>query len=509
MRARFRLVAASLFCVLAVLAPARTFTVAVYNVENLLDVDGVSLFEDYQPGNYTPRHLARKLENISKVLQQYNGGDGPDIVLLNEIEADQTPDSAVEDIDAFLRTIGRTKARTLLTGKDRLTPELAGVPAHVWLIKQLHDDRLSPYRVAVGRWRPDPAGNVVAQTNVVLSRFPIVNQRTHETDGARGILEVQLEVDGHVLYVFNNHWKSGASDPNTEPVRIGNARVLRERIDQILAADPQADIILGGDFNSQYNQRQRYPQMPLTAINDVLRSQGDEIALQQPDGADLYNLWFELPHERRGSDIFRDEWGTLIQILVTRGLYDFNGIQYLDNTFGVGAFPGLNADEQSRRPARWQSAGDGAGFSDHFPVSAMFRTVEDGRRDEWVAPSNPSRTVDGPARAVAAPLPIESAVDVARLPPDSEFRTAANSGKVFRVSGQVISTTPFKLAVDGSTGGEIVLWIRDPAVRNPFFARHAAGDRLTVTGELSQYRGAWQIVVPENAVPRDSVSKQP
>lgn len=502
MRVRSRLVSCIAFCALALVASARTFTVAVYNVENLFDADGVSLFEDYAADRYGPRHLARKLENISKVLQRFNGGDGPDIVLLCEIEADQTPETTVADIDAFLKAHARTKARTLLTAKDRLTPELAGLPAHVWLLKQLRDDRLSPYRCAVGRWREDPTGHVVAQTNVVLTRFPILEQRTHDTEGARGILEVVLEVEGHRLHMFNNHWKSGASDPATEPVRLANAQVLRDRLDELLRADPNVDVIVGGDLNSQYNQKQRYPQMPRTAVNDVLRSQGDELALLHPGGADLYNLWFELPNDRRGSDVYRDEWGTLIQMLVTRGLYDFNGIQYLDNTFAVGAFPGLNADEQSRRPVRWQFADGGAGFSDHFPIFAMFRTVEDGRRDEWSMPTNPSRTATGPAAAVPAPLPLESAVDVAALPREREFRTAENSGKLFRVSGKVSSLNPFKLAVVGSTGGEIVLWVRDPARRESFFGRHKVGDAVSVAGELSQYRGEWQIVIPDSAVPR-------
>jgi hypothetical protein len=483
------------------MAPARVFTVAVYNVENLFDVDGVSLFDEYKPEAYGPQHLARKLENISRVLQRFNGGDGPDIAILCEIEADQTPESGADDVDAFLKKTARTKAKTLLTAKDRLTPELAGLPAHVWLLKQLRDDRLSPYRAAVGRWRPDPTGHTVAQTTVVLTRFPIVEQRTHDTDGARGILEVVLDVDGHRLHVFDNHWKSGAGDPATEPIRIGNAGVLRARLDEILRADPNADVILGGDFNSQYNQKQRYPQMPRTAMNDVLRSQGDELALQMPGGPDLYNLWFELPNDRRGSDVYRDEWGTLMQLLVTRGLYDFNGIQYLDNTFGVGAFPGLNADETSRRPIRWQFAEGGSGFSDHFPVFAMFRTVEDGRRDEWSVPTNPSRTATGPAEAVPAPLPLESAVVVASMPRDVEFRAAANTGKLFRVAGVVSSVKPFRLAVEGSTGGEITLWVRDPAVRTPFFSRHKVGDRLEVVGELGQYRGEWQIVIPDRAVP--------
>ena len=124
----------------------------------------------------------------------------------------------------------------------------------------------------------------------VLTRLPVRRHRSHPTLNARAILEVEAEVDGAPLFLFANHWKSGASDPETEPVRIANARTLRTRVDEILAADPNADIIIGGDLNSQYNQRQRYPRMKETGINDVLGSQGNELAVRQP-GRPLYNLW--------------------------------------------------------------------------------------------------------------------------------------------------------------------------------------------------------------------------
>ena len=83
-------------------AHARTFQVVAYNVENLFDIDGVSAFDDYKPPNYGPRELSRKLEGISKVLQRFNEGAGPEIILFSEIEADRTPQSTVADLDAFL-----------------------------------------------------------------------------------------------------------------------------------------------------------------------------------------------------------------------------------------------------------------------------------------------------------------------------------------------------------------------------------------------------------------------
>ena len=131
----------------------------------------------------------------------------------------------------------------------------------------------------------------------------------------------------------------------TEKTRVENARTLRARVDEILRDDPHADIILGGDFNSQYNQHQRYPAMERTGIDDVLGARGDELGIRDARQAPgLYNLWYELPTAERGSDTYRGEWGTLIQLIVSRGLYDRRGVQYVDNSFGVGRFPGLNAD---------------------------------------------------------------------------------------------------------------------------------------------------------------------
>lgn len=480
-------------------AAPREFTVMAYNVEMLFDVDGVALIDEYGPEAWGPRQLDRKLDGISRVLQRVNDGRGPDIICFNELEADQTPQSTVRDIADFLREWEGHSAHELLTA-PRLDPRLAGAPVEAWLAKRLADDGLGTYEVAVGRWRPDPTGRVVFHTNAVFSRFPIIAARTHPTEGARGILEVELEVAGQHLYVFNNHWKSGASDPETEPVRIGNARVLRRRLDAILRADPHADVILAGDFNSHYNQRQRHPSMRRTAINDVLGSQGDETALTRNGGAALYNLWFELPHEQRGSDEYRGEWGTLIQILVTRGLYDARGVQYIDNSFQVAAFPGLNAYRDTGRPIRWTFADGGAGYSDHFPILARFRA---GETLPPVRLAAPSRTPEGPAEAVPVTLGLDRAVPLHTWPRNREFRSAENIGRFFRVRGRVTETHPFRVRVEGPDV-EIDVWIHDRAAREAFFRDYAVGDPISFVGELGQYRRAWQFVIPES-----TIGKQP
>ena len=331
----------------------------------------------------------------------------------------------------------------------------------------------------------------------VLTRFPVRSTRSLPTVDARAILEVELEVDGARFRVFANHWKSGASDPATEPTRVENALTLRRRLDELLATDPQADLILGGDLNSQYNQRLRYPRMGRTGINDVLGSQGDELATRRP-GPGLYNLWFELPAAERGSDTYRGEWGTLMHLLISRGLYDRAGVQYIDNSFAVGRFPGLNADARGL-PLRWEFTGPaGRGASDHFPVSARFRTVPDGRADQWVNLTNPS---DGRATGAARrtvnyatmDLP-RLAVDVSRLAADASIRTEANKGKLFRIEGRVPPGERLMVEFRGETYD---VWSFDEDLRRRLRAEIPAGSTLRCYGELGQYRDRWQFVIQD------------
>ena len=53
-----------------------------------------------------------------------------------------------------------------------------------------------------------------------------------------------------------NHWKSGASSEEMEKVRVGNAKVLKGRVDELFEENPKVYLVLAGDFNADYNQKQ-------------------------------------------------------------------------------------------------------------------------------------------------------------------------------------------------------------------------------------------------------------
>jgi hypothetical protein len=368
---------------------SRTFTVMVYNVENLFDIDGVSLFAEYESDRYGPAKLATKLRNIAEVVGEAGGAGGPEVVLFQEIEVDQTPGKFPFDYAAFLRRFEGRSISDLLG--DRPDIDVRDLPAEALLLKQFEESGLAPYHVAVGDFRPDPTGRTITHTNAVFSRFPIIGSRTHHTSGARGILEVLVDVGGAPVTFFNNHWKSGASDPETEHIRVENATVLRSRLDELLEQNPLADIVVGGDLNSHFDHHLRHPEMMPNGINTTLGAQGNEADLFSPDGADLYNLWYELPAGERGSDVYRNKWGTLMHLVVSRGLYEKGGVTYVDGSFRVLALSGRNTHAESGVPVRWQSFGEGGyGYSDHLPLVADFRYPESSHPD-WVDLDLPSR----------------------------------------------------------------------------------------------------------------------
>lgn len=477
-----------------VVSAAEEFTVVVYNVENLFDVDGVALFEDYGPELYRARHVLRKVQNHARVLTEINGGRGPDIILFQELEADQTPGSTPFDWRQFQAKHGDTGLEAML--REPLRDEVKDLPAEAFLWKALQEAGLGEYHVAVGEYRPDPTGRVVAHVNATFSRFPIREQRTHHTLGARGILEVVHEIGGSTLTTFNNHWKSGASDSESEQIRWGNAETLRRRLEVLLAADPLADILLGGDFNSQHNQSEAYADMPKTAINTILGSQGDELKIRDLDRLWLYNLWYELPVEERGSDVYRDQWGTLMQMLLTRGLYHPRGVHYVDNSFEVLILEGVNAQVGTRLPLRWSATeSDGAGFSDHFPVVARFRLGANAAdADEYLSLENPSRgeevtefrRVDF-GRVKGAEVP-----SLSRFANDDEIRQLEHLGQVFDITAEVSGERPFRVKVYEQ---EYNVWSFDVDMRREIYSRYQVGDPIRLIGEIGVHRGNWQFVV--------------
>ncbi len=477
----------------------RPFTVMVYNVENLHDLDGFAAYDDYQPVLYNQHHALTKVQNIATIAAKFSAGRGPEILLFQEIEIDHTPGKTPSDYAAILKRYDDTSIDRMLG--DDFSPEIADLPAEALLLKAFADRGLTGYSVVSGTdgregatFNGRPAQAIKC---VVFTRFPVKAVHNYPTTSARNILEVTLDVDGHPLTVFNNHWKSGAGDAALEPIRIENARVLRGRIDELLKTDPNADILIGGDLNSHYNQKRRYRKMPATGINDILGSQGNELAIRG-SARDLYNLWFELPEVDRGSDVFKGEWGTLMHLIVTRGVYDQSGVHYIDNSFGVARYPGLNTDAAGL-PVRWSTEGKGGrGFSDHFPIYARFQTTDLKQPGKFMPLTREMAGHEGDDDGKANKVDLSktdfaSAVVLSKLPAGINLRDGTWTGKLFRIEAKALDDRFLRIEANGETYD---VYGPRKEIRELLYAqRRENAGMLTCYGELGTYKGNWQFLV--------------
>lgn len=466
--------------------PAKTFTVVTYNVRNLFDLDGVALFDDYRQramepdSGYNRSILLTKLNTITRLLATVNDGAGPEIILFQELEADFTPESVVVDYARFLNQHKNTSIEDMLG--DGWSEEFAGYSSTAWLIKALADGGLYGYEAV-----DVPAKGLdsrIAHSNAVFSRFPIVSVARHPLRQARDILRAELDIDGRPLHVYVNHWKAGASDPRREPVRVDNAKVLRSLLDKHLKREPQADIIVAGDLNSHYNHSLLHPHIQ-TGINDILGSSGAE----NFNGNDLYNLWFELPPDKRYSEVWRGRRGTLMHMLLTPGLYDDSGISYVDGSFNTLKIKGLNSDAIGRplSSIHWGLAGNGA--SDHFPLIARFKRGP-------FRPRGPlSRGLDAPTTELR--IDYEQAVSEVKLEKGRFLSLLSDSewnqyiGHIYRVRAVISQENPFRIKIGPK---EWPVYIPDQTLRTKLFKlKKGTVVHLLVTPSL--YRRSPQIVI--------------
>lgn len=359
-------------------AYAQNYTLVSYNVENLFDADGIAVFDDYKPidadgkPNYTKEDVYNKFHNVARVLKQYNDGKGPDVIAFAELESDYSPSHRGADTDAFLKSYSSTTFIDMMS--TGFNDKIADLPSELLLLKAMADEGLVGYHIFVGEPEKGTQKPRNVQKNAVFSKFPIDFKKStmHPIKDARPIVEAWLDVKGSPFVVFANHWKSGASSTKMEEVRLQNAKVLRERLNELTKSNPSLDYVLTGDFNAVYNQHLVMDGISKTSLRDVLLVSGNETKVAENKTDSLYNLWYEFPPHERGSEAYKGARSTLMNIMIPSAMYNKKGIYYVDNSYKLGAFKGLNSYPTALIPHRWSSYGNGSGFSDHFPISMEF-----------------------------------------------------------------------------------------------------------------------------------------
>jgi predicted extracellular nuclease len=180
----------------------------------------------------------------------------------------------------------------------------------------------------------------------------------------RDILYVKGQLEGgKIIHFFVNHWPSRRGGENSEIRRIQAATVARAKVDQILKADPKANIVLMGDFNDHPDN---------VSIKDILKAKAVTDA-----NADLVDL-FEDDHKAgKGTHNYKGEWGVLDHFIISKALY--NG------TAGIALSPNdgkivyedkllFTQKDGSKKPSTTYGGPNYyGGYSDHLPIQLILK----------------------------------------------------------------------------------------------------------------------------------------
>lgn len=300
-----------------------TVTIVSYNVHNLFDdVDTGNEYPEFDmdTGKWTRALYLRRMDNLAEAVASLEPGY-PDVLCMQELESEKV----LADLAA-----GALKK--------------AG------------------YRhVAAG----GPDGSSIRSG--VLSRLPILRTRRHSVADAwgfgpaRDMLETVLDRGGgRKLIVFTCHWKSRREgEEETEVARRVQAGLAAARVAAALEEDPEAEIVVCGDFNESPDEYERVGRRYATALMPADAASGG-ILLAGGGAASpvLHSPWASAPGY---SYRYRGVSERLDGFLLSRALCDGAG---LDIESFAAADAGFLRDERGD-PFAWNGS---SGYSDHLPV---------------------------------------------------------------------------------------------------------------------------------------------
>ncbi len=312
----------------------QTARFAFYNVENLFDTKDNPDKEDnaFLPDSekeWTEERYQKKLVDLSKVLSAMGNGRAPSIIGVSEVENKQVMLDLIE--------------KTPLRGKGYAV---------------VHEDSKDVRGIDVG---------LIYDSNVFKhlnhkSIFVELPERFKD-EPSRDILYTRgkwLPTD-EILHIFINHWSSRRKGQElSEPKRMACARTARAAIDKIMEKDPDAKIILMGDFNDEPRN------------NSLVKGLQAGLHPENPEPGRLYNLSFDHEKEGRGTYNYRGDWNMLDQVVVSSSLLtDDKGLHTSNADDGIfkADFMIYHDKKDGEKPSKTYGGPNYyGGYSDHFPI---------------------------------------------------------------------------------------------------------------------------------------------
>jgi endonuclease/exonuclease/phosphatase family metal-dependent hydrolase len=304
-----------------------------WNVENFFDdeVDNHRSEVDRKYDTWFAEHppvLKQKLANLSKTLIAMNDGKGPDIIALAEVESHRAAELLMKALNARLSD-----------------PELR-------------------YKNILMK---EPKGFGRSIATAIITRLPVVADKTRLHGNRQRILEGHVTVNEHDLVIMATHWTSRVSDEEGEG-RDKYAKQIYGVYRGMHKSNPQLDFLVCGDFNDPPDDE---------SVTKFLHGTGDKQLVKKSDEPLLYNLFADQNDRKHGTYYYNGKWEIFDQILVSPGMLDDRGWWCDPDTAKI--VDDLTADRKGR-PKRFGNPSDKTdleerGYSDHFPVTVRLHVA--------------------------------------------------------------------------------------------------------------------------------------
>ncbi len=318
------------------------YYIAWWNLENLFDVRSAPERPEWLQKNldkelvgWNAAVLDAKLDRLATVIGRLNGGAGPDLLGVCEVENRRVLAKLLAKLELPEREYALVHSDT----KDQRGIDVAFI----------YDSRL---------FRKPRQSHVF--NHVVLKR-----------NATRDIVQVNFRTrgaDSRDLVVIGNHWPSKRGSPlGSEPYRMMAAETLSYWLERIpVKFEREVPIVVMGDFNDEPFNRSITDYALALKDSSKVRSRRARRPL-------LLNLMWEMQEDGVGTHYF-DDWAMLDQIMVNRALLRGEaGLTLVSDSCGIFREPDLLKRGKPRRFGRPAKSLDREGFSDHLPIFVRVR----------------------------------------------------------------------------------------------------------------------------------------
>lgn len=307
------------------------YTVAFYNLENLFDPKRNSkiLDKDYTPDGakkWTVERYQRKLAKLAKTIVNIGEKDHPyPPALIGVAEAENN------------------SVLTALLHTDPMDDLDYGF---------IHFDSPDERGIDTGLIYRKRFFKVLHSEPLVL----LVDNPGGVRDTTRDILYVKGELNKELVHVFVNHWPSRREgDVATEYKRVIAAKEIVLKIEQIKLEELDPNIIVMGDFNDDPSSK---------SLQDL------------KEGAALFNP-METLHipDSQGSSVYGNKWNMFDQILVSNSFFNYEKNTHSFDSAAIYDDKSLKEKKGKYKGSPYRTFVSDrymGGYSDHFPVYAMF-----------------------------------------------------------------------------------------------------------------------------------------